>query len=208
MLNLHGRLTIMQILLDGVKVERIEIKELKKRVMKEFKSSKCIHLILTGSIGIGKTTLLNAITADFDSISGIRSRLDIKEDLSRDIVLSEMGSDKIHRVARFGGERMEVVDDFFNTTGCEILKKHLENGHEYFLIDEVGPIDGSSMSYMNLLEKIFDSKKVFAVMKKSASALHSILENRSDYLVIDLDDYYDDIPYDDLIHKRITGGFD
>lgn len=191
-------------------MKRIPIDILKKDVMDKYLKSGAVHLIITGSIGIGKTTLLNEILKDFESVSGVRSRLDIKdgETGSRDIVLSEIGCDVIYRVAGWNGEKMEVIDDFFDKTGSQILEKHLINDSEIFVMDEVGPLEEKSERFMELLSKIFEVKKVFAIMKKRASALKPILEARADYFIIDIDDYYDKIPYEELIKKRISGKFD
>lgn len=190
-------------------MKRIDIAKLKSIVQEEFIKSGKKHLIITGSIGIGKTTLLNEILKDFSSVSGIRTWLDIidEETGRRDIVLSEIGGNRIYRVACWNGERMEIIDDFFETTGSLILEEQLVNNSEIFLMDEVGPLEGKSKKFMKLLSKIFETKRVFAIMKKRASALNQILETNTDYFLIDLDDFYTNIPYETLIKNRITGKF-
>lgn len=190
-------------------MKRIEIVKLKSMAQEKFVKSGKKHLIITGSIGIGKTTLLNEILKELSSVSGIRTWLDIidEETGMRDIVLSEIGENTVYRVASWNGERMEIIDDFFETTGSLILEEQLVNNSEIFLMDEVGPLEGKSKKFMKLLSKIFETKRVFAIMKKRASALNQILETNTDYFLIDLDDFYTNIPYETLIKNRITGKF-
>ncbi len=190
-------------------MKRIEIVKLKSMAQEKFIKSGKKHLIITGSIGIGKTTLLNEILKELSSVSGIRTWLDIidEETGMRDIVLSEIGENTVYRVASWNGERMEIIEDFFETTGSLILEEQLKNNSEIFVMDEVGPLEGKSKKFMKLLSKIFETKRVFAIMKKRASALNQILETNTDYFLIDLDDFYTNIPYETLIKNRITGKF-
>lgn len=190
-------------------MKRIEIVKLKSMAQEKFVKSGKKHLIITGSIGIGKTTLLNEILKELSSVSGIRTWLDIidEETGMRDIVLSEIGENTVYRVASWNGERMEIIEDFFETTGSLILEEQLVNNSEIFLMDEVGPLEGKSPKFMKLLSQIFETKRVFAIMKKRASALNQILETNTDYFLIDLDDFYTNIPYETLIKNRITGKF-
>lgn len=190
-------------------MKRVPIETLKKTVLEKYLESGARHLIITGSIGIGKTTLLNEMLKDFEPVTGIRSWLDIKDGIAgtRDIVLSEIGDDKIYIIARWNGQRMEIIDDFFDKTGNQIMEKQLKNNSEIFAIDEVGPLEENSPKFMKQLNRIFEEKKVFAIMKKRASALNSILKNRNDYFLVDIDTFYENIPYESLIQKRITNTF-
>lgn len=149
-------------------MKRIEIVKLKSMALEKFIKSGKKHLIITGSIGIGKTTLLNEILKELSSVSGIRTWLDIidEETGMRDIVLSEIGENTVYRVASWNGERMEIIEDFFETTGSLILEEQLKNNSEIFVMDEVGPLEGKSPKFMKLLSQIFETKRVFAIMKK------------------------------------------
>lgn len=189
-------------------MERIPIEELRQRVLRKFERSGARHLILTGSIGIGKSTLLRRIQNDLKSYSGIRTWLDFDPIHStRSIKLQEIGGDEIYTAASWDGQKMVEEDHFFETKGVELLEKHQKLGATIFLFDEIGRVEKKSPEFLARLRTLLDTKIFYGVKKKEESAFDELSIGREDFFLLDLDDFYGEIPSEELKESRRNGRF-
>lgn len=146
-------------------------------------------MLLTGSKGIGKTTLFNALT-EGHTLPGVTSCAIKGEDgLPISIKLSERldgASAIIGR--REPGQRMQADGHALDSAGVAMLRNACRAHGEWVAIDEIGFLEEASDAYKNALLQLFDQKRVLAVLRKADTDLLCALRARGDCLVLDLDE--------------------
>jgi len=162
-------------------------------VLTAFSVMKKRHLILTGSRGIGKSTLLAAILGSLHIAPSITSGFDA----TRTVVLTDHLTKASAVIGRpctdaFGCKRMQPVSEGFRDFGVAAIERLLASDLEYVSVDEIGFLETGFSEYCDALRRLFTQKRVLAVVRKQELPFLTELCNRPDALVIDLDHPFDD----------------
>lgn len=165
-------------------------------------------LLITGSVGSGKSSLVNRIASEYGlKFSGIKSKKVFKDGniIGYDLII--LNGDEIlqqYKLARFE-EKTKIYVEVF-----ELVKKHLEKmlkGDDDFpiLIDEVGRFEKNNFDYLNIIKEIADSDRFsILVLKKEDLSFNNLLIRKAkterDMAFFDLD-FVDDCDIENLIEK-------
>ncbi|MBQ2667908.1 MAG: NTP transferase domain-containing protein [Clostridia bacterium] len=146
------------------------------------------HLFLTGSRGIGKSTLLSAALGK--PAHGLISHavLPVPGSPPSHVMLTRADTGASACIGRYQ-DRMTAVPDGFSL-GLQAIRDFLQSDGTDFVIDEIGFLEGSVPEYQAALWTLLDQKRVTAVLRKQDTPFLNRLRAREDALVIDLDDWY------------------
>lgn len=150
------------------------------------------HLILTGSRGIGKTTLLAGLTELMDggrSLPGLTSWA-VR---GRGVFLRENSTGHTAQVGVFdptlpaGEKPMRPIPEAFRGFGTAVLEQCAQAAGEFVAIDEVGFLETACPEYCDAVRRLLDKKRVIAVVRKQGLRFLQELCCRPDAFTIDLD---------------------
>lgn len=151
------------------------------------------HLILTGSKGTGKTTLLKELFPK--TVPGLTTRAEpekavyIQDNLS--LETAQIGV--FDKTLPGPGNRMVPVSEGFSSFGAATLKQYASSEHQWIVIDEIGYLEAGCEVYLEALRNLLEKKNVAAVVRKQDLPFISELLNRKDVFVADLDDPFGNI---------------
>lgn len=157
-------------------------------------------LIITGSIGSGKTSLLKRIKKIIcrenpqlpESFQGITTYLVpgkaviLKDNLTEEFAEIGRHIDK----PKEGQKPMVPVDEGFETLGVESLKRAAASEHQWVSIDEIGFLESRVEPFKSQIRQVFDKKRVLAVLRKQDLDFLNELKKREDVYLIDIDGLY------------------
>jgi len=148
------------------------------------------HIIITGSRGIGKTTLLKKIITDMNTeVPGLttwcKPHKAVYMSLNKTTTPVMIGQFNPNSSSK--ENRMQPVPDGFNVYGVRLLDKLIHDSSEWVFIDEIGYLESSCVAYTKKLYEVFDKKRVIAVVRKQDLAFLRDICNHPDALLIDLD---------------------
>lgn len=170
----------------------ISIDKMKQSVVNRFNDSGKKHLLITGSKGIGKTTLLSEILKDRDNYGGIITNLVFENTEHPEYLLLKdaLDNDKYAVIGKINseGNRMIPILDGFETFGVETLKKHRKSSIDLIIFDEIGYLEASTTQYQKEIFNCFNEKEVIAIIRKESNWLIDRIKGLNDTLVVDLDD--------------------
>lgn len=153
--------------------------------------SKKKHLLITGSKGIGKTTLLNEILKDYDNFGGIKTFVIRGGDRPPETVILEdlLDNNMSAVVGKRIDDRMDPVIEGFETIGLEILKKYNNSSKDTIIIDEIGFLELEAFNYLKEIQLLFDNKEMIVLLRKDDNLLiNKIIAYKNTFLV-DLDNH-------------------
>lgn len=149
------------------------------------------HILITGDIKVGKTTLLNAFIKKYYSdkiCDGVITELIITDKFR--ILLNRLGSSEKTVIGESSENGMIFFDDIFLEKSFEIFS-HFNNDIDIVILDEIGNKEKHLLNYTEKLLSIFNGYRVFAVLKKSGNPIFENLEKIGDYSIFDLDKMYE-----------------
>ena len=150
------------------------------------------HILITGSRGSGKTTLLERLLKEGmlsgGEQAGIRSFAMRNEDGTPSQIILEDRSD---------GQQQAIAEGFVPGRGPKVKAEVLDHfGVQaisasgcWAVIDEVGFLENASPAYCRALLRLFDQKRVAAVLRKKDTALIGAIRSRTDAVCFDLDNF-------------------
>lgn len=147
------------------------------------------HILITGNIKVGKSTLLDAFIKKYyknSKIDGIMTELVITDKFR--IELFRYGTDKRFII----GERvsnMKFYDDVFLKKSYEFMEDFKNN--DILVFDEIGNKEGHLIDYCNKLISLFKENRIFAVLKKVGNPIVDNLDKLENYVIFDLDKFYE-----------------
>ncbi|MDO4219336.1 MAG: NTP transferase domain-containing protein [Synergistaceae bacterium] len=148
-----------------------------------FEASGKKHILITGSHGIGKTTLFNALTSSV--FCGILSR---RENDTCVTMSNWVGTDKFQIGTRLEAEKkMTPCIENIETKGVELIENCIASPEEQVAVDEIGYLECGNSAYCNTLEKLFNIKHVIACVRKDDYNFLKKILSRNDAFVVDLD---------------------
>lgn len=149
------------------------------------------HLLITGSKGIGKTTLLKEILKDYDNFGGIRTYVTRGDDgLLETVILEDILDNNVNVII---GKRidniMNPVVEGFENKGLEILKKYNSSTKDTIIIDEIGFLELEAINYQTEILLLFEKKDMIVSLRKDNNSLINKIIRYKDTFLVDLDRY-------------------
>lgn len=178
-------------------------------IWRSFQNSHKKHLVLTGSKGIGKSTLFQELFAflptsvpalhqDSHSVTipGITTHaIPQTEVLLRDNMTGEtavIGRFSSSTSSEAGaGHQMLPVETGFLTLGMNVLKKFsasLPYDSSWVTFDELGYLENSCPAFQREVIAVFNHHPVLAVIRKQSTPFLNSIRNRKDVFLYDLDE--------------------
>lgn len=143
-------------------------------------------LLLTGSKGVGKTTLCEALV-NGRALPGVRSRLCRDEaGQPHHVELAARTGQGQWVIGRRAGKGM-APDPAALEQAATVLAAAAAAPGEWAVVDEIGYLEQASPLYQARLRQLFDQKRVLAVLRKEDTPLLQELRARPDCLLVDLD---------------------
>ncbi len=140
------------------------------------------HLIITGSRGIGKTTLFQTICPPKGP--GIRTYAKRTTGPKPDaIILEDMATSATAVLGLPGPSRMDLIPSVLEDIAIPILSQNFPR----FYIDEIGYVESNHKAYWNTLQHILETASLIAVLRKEDTLLSRQILCRDDVCVLDLD---------------------
>lgn len=159
-------------------------------ILKSFQESNKKHLIITGERGCGKSTRLSVIRDLLDeNMPGI-STYAIPRDC---VMLKESVTGEECKIGRYDeslitkSNAMVPVQDGFFYFGIPALNRIISCESDWAFVDEIGYLESSVLDYQEALIKLFDSKRVIAVVRKQSTAFIDKILSRDDVFVVELE---------------------
>lgn len=159
-------------------------------IWRSFQNSGCRHIILTGSRGCGKTTLLSGLFSF--PIPGITTYAVPQQG----VYLKNNRTGETTMIGKYEPDPsrtenlMKPIKEAFLSKGISFLNALKEVASEWISIDEIGYLEDSVPEYLNTLYELMEQKHLLMVVRKQNLAFIRKLRQRSDTLVIDLDQPY------------------
>ena len=182
---------------------RPEIKPL-AMVLRDIIKNEKRHIFITGSKGIGKSTLLKAalgeITRGLLSFA-VWNESTVHPDCVR-MVNAESKEEAV--IGKYENGRMQAVRVGFDL-GIKAVEAY--DGEGPFVIDEVGFLEENAKEYHNALLKLLDRKRVIAVLRKQDTKFITLLKSRQDAFLIDLDLWYENFEKQKVALVILASGF-
>ena len=147
------------------------------------------HILITGNIKVGKSTLLKAFIKKHyqnSKIDGIMTELVITDKFR--IELFRYGTKERFII----GERekeMKFFDDVFLKKSYEFMDDFKDN--DILVFDEIGNKEGHLKEYCKKLLSLFENNRIFAVLKKAGNPIIDNLDKLEDFVLFDLDKFYE-----------------
>lgn len=151
------------------------------------------HLVITGNKGSGKTTLLNELfspqTVGVTTFAEPQKAVYIKDNITKKTSMIGVydptlgGADK----------KMRAMPNGFIEVGIPALRCSMEGAGEWVTIDEIGYLEESCPEYCDTVAKLFEKKRVGAVVRKGDEPFCRSILSRDDVFAVDVD-----LPYKDL----------
>jgi len=154
------------------------------------------HILITGSRGSGKTTLLERLLKEGmfpgGEKAGIRSFALRNEDGTPSQIILEDRSDGQQQAIAEGfvpGKGPKVKAEVLDHFGVQAIEHAKSASGCWVVIDEVGFLENASPAYCRALLRLFDQKRVAAVLRKKDTVLIDAIRSRTDAVCFDLDDF-------------------
>lgn len=166
------------------------VRLLPKSITDIFKLSGKKHLVITGSISSGKTTL--AIECAEILCSEDKERINTCAEPQKCIFFESSLGDKFiaaeyDKNAPGKKCKMKAVPFAFSEKGVNVIEKCIKSDKKWVVIDEIGYVESGVAQYEAALKNLFSNKRVIAVLRKQDTPLSNEILNMADAFVYDLD---------------------
>lgn len=163
-------------------------------IWNSFLNSNKRHLLITGTRGIGKTTLLNKLFCGrlprgITTYAIRQKAVYMRENGNSNDVVIGVYDDSLPTEEN----KMRPCTEVFATYGTALLKKLAESDDQWISVDEIGFLETQCPEYCNTLEWLMEQKRMVAVVRKQSLPFLKSLCNRKDVFLVDLDDPFGNI---------------
>lgn len=163
----------------------------KKSIIDILISSNKTHLVVTGAINSGKTTLVQEFVKRVKSEGVDQITTFAKE---KQCVLFKTNYCQEFVVATYDESvktqrcKMKIVENTFSKRCIDEIDKCINSSNKWCVIDEIGYVENSVKEYQDAVEKLMKTKRCVLVLRKQNSAFFSRIVNDENVFVCDLDE--------------------
>ena len=156
-------------------------------IWNSFRSSGKRHLVLTGTMGIGKTTLLSKLFPD--GLPGITTWAEPRKAVyMRDNEAAESVKIAAYDESLPGTKaKMTLLGDEMCVFGIPVLNRCIHSESDWISIDEIGFLEETCEPFKNAIRDLLAHKRVAAVVRKQDFPFLNELRSRPDVFLVDLD---------------------
>lgn len=163
----------------------------KKSIIDILINSNKTHLVVTGAVNSGKTTLVQELLKSIksegvDQITTYAKKKQcvlFKTDYCPEFVVATYdASVETERC------KMKIVEDTFSKRCVNEIEKCINSSNKWCVIDEIGYVENSVTEYQDAVEKLMKSKKCVLVLRKQNSEFFNRIVNDENVFVCDLDE--------------------
>lgn len=154
-------------------------------IMKSFQISNKKHIILTGSRGIGKSTLVERLVPHLPSDTRIIKTSAIPREK---VTLTDCHSLNQGIIGLFSNGSMKMFADGFLNVGLTAIESAIASDCSWVIIDELGFLESDCPAFTQAVLKLFECKHVLAVLRKQSTGFLDSIRFRDDVFVCDLDE--------------------
>lgn len=151
------------------------------------------HILITGDINSGKSTLLNHFIYKNYFNHKIKVHKTEINYINNRKVLTLNSGDGLIEIATWTNNIPIFNEKLFINKSFEIFSNF--NKGDIIFFDEIGLFEINLTLYVNKLINIFNEHRVFAVLKKKGNPIFNNLNHIGSYILFDLDEYYIDTPH-------------
>ena len=159
-------------------------------ILKSFQSSGKRHLIITGERGSGKSNRLEIIRRFLKAdMPGIISYAIPHEC----VMLRDFSSGRECKIGEYDGANgltanaMKPVREGFLSFAVPVAESLINSSSQWVFVDEIGYLETGVEEYKESLRKLFDLKRVVAVVRKQDTCFINEILCRDDVFVVDLE---------------------
>ena len=163
------------------------MKQTVETIMKSFLISGKKHIVLTGSLRSGKTTRFRELVkllTEQQELPGI-STYAVPYQYA---MIRENGTCAEKQIGVYS-DRMHPIEEGFLELGIPVLERAMESDSEWVSMDELGYLEADNLLFQSMVRKVFDKKRVLAILRKQSIPFLEELKQREDVFVVDLDDF-------------------
>jgi molybdenum cofactor cytidylyltransferase len=147
--------------------------------MRYFASTNKKHLIITGDLGSGKSTLLSSCIKPTHGFYTKAKRGD-------SVTFTDIESNESVVIGKYDSSLNKMVAAGVGfERACNYLERAIVRGQSLYF-DEIGYIEKSQPKFLSLIDKAFNQRQVFAVVRKAEEAHINEIKSRPDVCVVDL----------------------
>ena len=137
------------------------------------------HILITGNIKVGKSTLLKAFIKKYYKDSKIDGMM---------IELFRYGTEEKFTIGERESE-MKFFDEVFLKKSYEFMDDFKNN--DILIFDEIGNKELHLKEYCEKLLSLFEENRIFAVLKKGGNPIVENLDKLENFVIFDLDKFYE-----------------
>lgn len=162
----------------------------KKSITDILRSSNKTHLVITGAINCGKTTLAQEFVKIIKNEGVDQITTFAKE---KQCVLFKTNYCREFAVAVYDESvktercKMKIVENTFSDKCIKEIDKCISSSNKWCVIDEIGYVENSVKEYQDAVEKLMKSKRCVLVLRKQNSEFYNKIISRKDVFLCDLD---------------------
>ncbi len=163
----------------------------RKSIIDIFSSSNKAHLVVTGAINSGKTTLAQEYIKSIkregvDQITTFAKEKQcvyFKTNYCEEFVVATY--DESVKTQRC---KMKIVENTFSKKCIDEIEKCINSSNKWCIIDEIGYVENSVKEYQNAVENLMKRKRCVLVLRKQNSEFFNRIVNDENVFVCDLDE--------------------
>ncbi len=162
------------------------MKQTVESIMRSFQNSGKRHLLITGTFRSGKTTRFQEIVkllTEENELPGISTYA-----ISRQCAMLRENRTKTERKIGEFTDWMYPVEEGFLELGVPALERAMESDSEWVSIDELGFLEAEIELFKNTVLKLFEKKRVLAILRKQEIPFLEELKQREDVFIVDLNE--------------------
>ena len=156
-------------------------------IWNSFRSSGKRHLVLTGALHRGKTTLLSELFPE--GLPGITTWAEPYEA----VFMKDNSTGESIKIAEYDHAiqgtklKMVLIGDRMSSFGISILRRCMQSEIDWISIDEIGFLEENCEPIKAAIRELFDQKQVVAIVRKQDLPFLRELRERNDVFLVDLD---------------------